>query len=165
MRVDSRIDLRMRVEGVFLINVLYPLLGAHTRMARLLLFLAGPAHIVFLLITKFISPDLFLTPSFVILYLVISVMQVGILLQSCDNFVHWLWSLGVDPDNTAIPFLTAIADLIGSILLALTFLLLFQLGDPNAMVKVTLFPTTDDPDHSLINGFISNLYNSTVRVG
>ena len=140
------------------------ILGAHTRMARLLLLLAGPAHVVFLLITKLISPDFFLTPSFVFLYLVISILQVGVLLQSCDNFVHWLWSLGVDPDNTAIPFLTAIADLIGSILLALTFLLLFQLGDPNAMVKITLFPTTDGADHGLINGLVANLYNSTARM-
>lgn len=102
-------------------------------MARLLLFLAGPAHIVFLLITKLISPDFFVTPPFVFCYLLISVSQVGILLQACDNFVHWLWSIGVDPDNTAIPFLTAIADLIGSVLLALVFVLLYQIGDPNAM--------------------------------
>ena len=138
--------------------------GAHTRMARLLLLLAGPAHVVFLLITKLISPDFFLTPSFVFLYLLISVVQVGILLQSCDNFVHWLWSLGVDPDNTAIPFLTAIADLIGSVLLALTFVLLFQLGDPNAMVKITVFSSTDGADHALIKGLVANLYNSSARM-
>lgn len=129
-------------------------------MARLLLFLAGPAHVVFLLITKFISPDFFFTPSFIFCYLLISILQVAILLQACDSFVHWLWSLGVDPDNTAIPFLTAIADLIGSILLALVFVLLYHIGDPNAMNTAN-----HDPGYQLeIDAdFLAELYNHSSR--
>jgi len=35
----------------------------------------------------------------------------------------------VDPDNSAIPYLTALGDLLGGGLLALAFELLFLLGD------------------------------------
>lgn len=67
-------------------------------------------------------------------YVFIALLQVAILLQIAYNFVHWLWKMGVDPDNSAIPFLTAFADLIGSILLATAFVFLMSVGDPNAVI-------------------------------
>ena len=131
-------------------------------MARLLLCLAGPAHVVFLLITKWISPDFYLTPLFVFCYLSISILQVAAVLQLCDNFVHWLWSLGVDPDNTAIPFLTAIADLFGSVLLALTFVLLYQVSDPNAINSPDpVVASYSVPDIS--TDLLSEIYNQSAR--
>ena len=38
--------------------------------------------------------------------------------------VHLLWRRGSDPDNSAIPYLTAVGDLLGTVLLALAFLVL-----------------------------------------
>jgi solute carrier family 41 len=35
--------------------------------------------------------------------------------------VLWLWLSGIDPDNAAIPYLTAMGDLAGGALLAITF--------------------------------------------
>ena len=44
--------------------------------------------------------------------------------------VHFLfWRLGFDPDNIAIPFLTALGDLLGTGLLAAGFVFLYYVGD------------------------------------
>jgi len=40
-----------------------------------------------------------------------------------------MWSRGTDPDNAAIPYLTAVGDLIGTSLLALSFIALESIGD------------------------------------
>jgi cation transporter-like permease len=51
--------------------------------------------------------------------------QVGLLLHIANVMVHRMWSLGIDPDNSAIPYLTALGDLMGGILLAIVFVILF----------------------------------------
>lgn len=43
--------------------------------------------------------------------------------------VHWMWKNGDDPDNFAIPYLTALGDLLGTSLLALAFYVLYSIGD------------------------------------
>lgn len=43
--------------------------------------------------------------------------------------VHWFWGKGLDPDNHTIPYLTALGDLLGTFLLAITFTLLYVIGD------------------------------------
>ena len=43
--------------------------------------------------------------------------------------VPWLWKRGHDPDNFSIPYLTAIGDLVGGLLLAVTFHVLHMLHD------------------------------------
>lgn len=48
--------------------------------------------------------------------------------------VHLIWRLGDDPDNIAIPYLTAIGDLIGTAFLAVAFHLLYLIGDKDADV-------------------------------
>ena len=50
--------------------------------------------------------------------------QVAILLYTANGMVHFLWARGNDPDNSSIPYLTAIGDLLGTSLLALTFFFL-----------------------------------------
>merc|ERR1711936_1184425 len=66
---------------------------------------------------------------FMVLYLVAAVMQVAILLYLCQLIVYWMWKRGTDPDNAAIPYLTAIGDLVGTSLLAVAFIVLEQVGD------------------------------------
>ena len=34
--------------------------------------------------------------------------QVAVLLYMCQILVYWMWKRGVDPDNAAIPYLTAV---------------------------------------------------------
>jgi len=46
---------------------------------------------------------------------------VVLLLYIANWLVHLLWRRGSDPDNSAIPYLTAVGDLLGTVLLALAF--------------------------------------------
>merc|ERR1712087_40597 len=101
----------------------------HAMPARVLLSLLFPGHVLFIFI---IFPVKILdTPSFlfVFFYLIAAILQVAILLYLCNALVYWMWSRGTDPDNAAIPYLTAIGDLIGTSLLALAFLILENIGD------------------------------------
>lgn len=58
--------------------------------------------------------------------------QVCSLLCVADWMVHWLWQKGKDPDSYSIPYLTALADLLGTALLSLAFLLLWWMGEPSS---------------------------------
>ncbi|XP_053496878.1 solute carrier family 41 member 2 [Ictalurus furcatus] len=101
--------------------------GYNNRTARVLLLLAIPGHVVFLLIIYLMqgantSP----TPTFITLYLVAALIQVFLLLCIADWMVHCLWKYGRDPDSFSIPYLTALGDLLGTGLLALC---VFAVGD------------------------------------
>lgn len=68
----------------------------------------------------------------VLLYLssmIFSQLQVSLLLLIADWMVHFIWNRKLDPDNIAIPFLTALGDLLGTALLSLGFLVMWLLGD------------------------------------
>ena len=45
----------------------------------------------------------------------------GLLLHLASVMVHSMWTRGVDPDNSAIPYLTALGDLLGGAFLAVVF--------------------------------------------
>lgn len=45
-----------------------------------------------------------------------------LLLYIAHIIVHAMWKWKIDPDNSAIPYLTALGDLLGSSLLALAWL-------------------------------------------
>ena len=45
-----------------------------------------------------------------------------------------MWNRGNDPDNFCIPYLTALGDLLGTALLALTFVVLYQFSDKDSDV-------------------------------
>lgn len=44
--------------------------------------------------------------------------------------IHIMWKYKIDPDNSAIPILTALGDLFGSCLLALAFAFMISMGKP-----------------------------------
>ena len=70
-----------------------------------------------------------------------SCVQVVLLLYIANWLVHLLWRRGSDPDNSAIPYLTAMGDLLGTVLLALAFLVLSfsgHVGDRH-IVKVLYY--------------------------
>ena len=33
----------------------------------------------------------------------------AVLLYMCQSLVYWMWARGIDPDNAAIPYLTAVS--------------------------------------------------------
>ena len=62
------------------------------------------------------------------------VFQVTILLYIAHIMVHYMWLKCIDPDNSAIPYLTALGDLLGTGLLAFAFAFLYSIGDRDSDV-------------------------------
>nr|CAD7428718.1 unnamed protein product [Timema monikensis] len=55
---------------------------------------------------------------------------VAILLYVAYVLTYFFWLQKVDPDNSTIPYLTALGDLLGIVLLGITFIFLYSIGDP-----------------------------------
>ena len=51
-----------------------------------------------------------------------------LLLYVAHVMIHVMWKYKIDPDNSAIPYLTALGDLSGSLLLAAAFLFLREIN-------------------------------------
>ncbi|CAH1098924.1 unnamed protein product [Psylliodes chrysocephalus] len=103
-----------------LIRGVYP-----AKTARLLILLSLPGHAIFVFAADFVYNGVStVTPIFVLMYLLVGFIQLVILLYGCHLLVHTMWRYKNDPDNSAIPYLTAIGDLSGSGLLLLGFMLL-----------------------------------------
>jgi solute carrier family 41 len=101
----------------------------HSRTACVLLALVVPGHLIFCYTISYLEAGHTApSPTFLALYLVAGWLQVALLLYVCRVTVFWMWSRGTDPDNSAIPYLTALGDLLGGAFLGLAFLLLALLG-------------------------------------
>jgi len=101
----------------------------HAPISRILLMLLVPGQIIFVYVICMLRAEIFPTPIFLLSYLVASFFQVFLLLYLCQILVYWMWSRGSDPDNAAIPYLTAIGDLLGTGFLAIAFIFLHLVGD------------------------------------
>eukprot|EP00092_Neocalanus_flemingeri_P011424 GFUD01012310.1.p1 GENE.GFUD01012310.1~~GFUD01012310.1.p1 ORF type:complete len:495 (+),score=93.59 GFUD01012310.1:361-1845(+) len=115
----------------------------HSQTARILLLLVIPGHLIFTYTISYLeaghtSPTL----MFLVFYLSAAWLQVFILLYVCRVMVFFMWSRGTDPDNSAIPYLTALGDLLGGGFLAIAFLSLHIIGemDPSDKTIVTQGP-------------------------
>ncbi|PAV70766.1 hypothetical protein WR25_05399 [Diploscapter pachys] len=109
--------------------------------ARLLVLTSVPFQLVFVGLSfgfAELAPCMHINVNgwFILGYLAIAFIQVGVMLFVAQLFVYFLWSIGANPDSYAIPLLTATADLTGSSLLAALFNLLALIGgkDPNGYV-------------------------------
>lgn len=109
--------------------------GGHARTARVLLLMVVPGHLIFSYTISYLQAGhTSLTPVFVVVYLFAALLQVILLLYICHIMVHWMWSKRIDPDNSAIPYLTALGDFIGTGLLAIAFEFLYLIGDGDSDV-------------------------------
>lgn len=70
-----------------------------------------------------------MSPGWAMTPISLSDLQVAILLYVSHVMVHWMWKTSIDPDNSAIPYLTALGDLLGTGLLAIAFHFLYIVGD------------------------------------
>lgn len=119
--------------------------GRNARAARVLMMMVLPGHLVFTYTISFLRPSrMAITPVFLLVYFSSAVFLVFILLYLSRCMVYWMWGRKIDPDTAAIPYLTALGDLFGIGLLALSFHLLRSLGDVNAMAKEESPPFFDD---------------------
>lgn len=100
------------------------------RVARILLLVVIPGQLIFLTATDLIRYGTFtVSPLFGVLYVLVALVQVAILLYLSRSLVYWLWWWRVDPDNAAIPFITAAGDFTGTGLLTVAFFALDAVGD------------------------------------
>lgn len=108
-----------------------PVTDIHSRTARLLLALVVPCQLVFLTALSALhntSHSTSLSISFLGAYLTCSLLQVFLLLYLAELLITWMWSKGIDPDNSSIPYLTALGDLFGTLFLFIAFLSLATFG-------------------------------------
>lgn len=109
--------------------------GANHRSAQVLLLSVIPGHLIFLYTIHLMkSGHTTLTPIFMSVYLATAILQVLLLLCIADWMVHSMWQSGKDPDSFSIPYLTALGDLLGTALLALSFHFLWVIGDQDSDV-------------------------------
>jgi len=86
----------------------------HAMPSRVLLSLLFPGHVLFVFII--FTVKIMSTPSvlFLFFYLLAAFIQVYVLLYLAQILVYWMWSKGTDPDNAAIPYLTAVSQYLPS---------------------------------------------------
>lgn len=99
------------------------------KTARLLIGMSIPGHLVFSFAADYIQwSHSTIHIYFVLSYLTVAVLQVMLLLYVAHIMIHVMWKYKIDPDNSAIPYLTALGDLTGSLLLAMAFLFLRKIN-------------------------------------
>nr|XP_033806712.1 solute carrier family 41 member 2 isoform X2 [Geotrypetes seraphini] len=104
--------------------------GVNNKSAQVLFLLVIPGHLIFLYTIHLMkSGHTSLTPVFIAVYLLAALLQVFMLLWIADWMVHHIWRKGKDPDSFSIPYLTALGDLLGTALLAISFHFLWLIGD------------------------------------
>ncbi|XP_050450141.1 solute carrier family 41 member 1-like isoform X2 [Cataglyphis hispanica] len=104
--------------------------GIHARTTRVLMTMVIPGHIIFIYLINYMKDgNTSMTPLFVFVYLCAAMLQVAALLYIAYIMIHWMWKRKIDPDNSAIPYLTSMGDLLGISLLAIAFQFLYLVGD------------------------------------
>lgn len=94
----------------------------YAKTARILISMAIPGELVFIFLADFMkNSSSTLHAYFVLSYIVMAVLQVMLLLYVAHIIIHAMWRYKIDPDNSAIPYLTALGDLTGTMFLALAF--------------------------------------------
>ncbi|XP_038222456.1 solute carrier family 41 member 1-like [Zerene cesonia] len=100
---------------------------------KLLMLMVIPGQLIFVYTIGYLKAGhTSVTPIFMLIYMCAALLQVFLLLVISHYLVVWMWKLGLDPDNSAIPYLTALGDLLGTALLGIAFHILFAIGDRDA---------------------------------
>ncbi|KAF5272827.1 hypothetical protein FQR65_LT00423 [Abscondita terminalis] len=109
--------------------------GTHARTTRVLMAMVIPGHVIFIYTIDYMKGgDTSLSTLFVLVYLCAAVMQVATLLYVAYIMIHWMWKRKIDPDNSAIPYLTSMGDLLGISLLAIAFQFLYLVADHDSQL-------------------------------
>lgn len=102
----------------------------HARTTRVLMAMVIPGHLIFVYTIEYMKGgETQLSSLFIIVYLLAALMQVAVLLYTAHIMIHWMWKKKIDPDNSAIPYLTSMGDLLGISLLAIAFQFLYLVAD------------------------------------
>ncbi|XP_037025092.1 solute carrier family 41 member 2-like [Bradysia coprophila] len=97
--------------------------------AKILILMSIPGQIIFIFVADAIHMGRStLSAPFVFSYMFASILLICLLLYVAHVIIHAMWKWKIDPDNSAIPYLTALGDLFGSMFLALAFLFIQSVG-------------------------------------
>lgn len=108
---------------------------SHAGTARMLMLMVIPGHLIFSYTISYLQAGhTSFTPIFMVIYLTAALVQVFLLLYIAQVMILHMWKCGIDPDNSAIPYLTALGDLLGTLLLGIAFQILFLIGDRDSDV-------------------------------
>lgn len=107
-----------------------PPLDKHAGAGMTLVLLVVPGALIFVTAIVLIASRGAALPSprFMILYIAAVLAQARMLVTASHILVHGLWRRGIDPDNGAIPYVTALGDVAGTAVLAIAFWLLQVMG-------------------------------------
>ena len=139
---------------------LYYLSDLHARMARLLMMVIVPAHLFYMAIIFTLQStfdfNFVVTGPFMSVYIIAVVLQLALLLYLAYISVFWAWKHRINPDNSAIPFTSALADVFGNCLMAVAFTFLKWINDENT----TIMENNDNNDASLMTTIFTNYNNN-----
>ncbi|KAL3289437.1 hypothetical protein HHI36_022862 [Cryptolaemus montrouzieri] len=108
---------------------------SHASTAWMLLSMVIPGHLIFSYMISYLQAGhTSFTFIFMFVYLTAALVQVILLLYIAQIMILSMWRAKIDPDNSAIPYLTALGDLLGTLLLSLAFEFLFLIGDHDSDV-------------------------------
>ncbi|KOB75011.1 Solute carrier family 41 member 1 [Operophtera brumata] len=100
---------------------------------KMLLLMVIPGQLIFIYTIGYLrAGHTSSTPTFILVYMCAALLQVFLLLGISHYLVVWMWKMGIDPDNSAIPYLTALGDLLGTAFLGLAFSFLYAIGDKDS---------------------------------
>lgn len=124
----------------------------YAKTARILILMSIPGQVLFIYVADYIHmSESTIGAPFVLSYLLVSLIQIMLLLYIAHVIIHAMWKWKIDPDNSAIPYLTALGDLLGSSLLALAFLFIQSIGHPyGGPMEDPLGGVTSMPNSSFI---------------
>lgn len=97
----------------------------YARISRILIFVSVPGNFILAYGVEYLYKmyiDMHIV--FVICFVISSLIQLLILLWCAHCLVHLLWRMKIDPDSSAIPYLTACGDSLGTGILAIMFYIL-----------------------------------------
>ncbi|XP_008551934.1 solute carrier family 41 member 3 [Microplitis demolitor] len=101
------------------------------KTARLLITMGVIGELIFIYAADYIKQgESTLHFYFIFSYIMVALFQIMLLLYVAHIIIHAMWRFKIDPDNSAIPYLTALGDLSGTIFLGGAFWLLREIGHP-----------------------------------
>ncbi|XP_017139527.1 solute carrier family 41 member 2-like [Drosophila miranda] len=117
----------------------------YSRVSRILIIVSIPGNVILVYIADYLyKGHISVGPVFLGSFALTSLLQLLILLWSAHFLVHLLWKYRIDPDSSAIPYLTALGDGLGTGLLAVMFRLLryfdkeYSANEPMFRIKLNI---------------------------
>lgn len=95
----------------------------HNLVMLILLAINIPVQVGFLAMHRILDPSLHATMGFFIIYTTATIVHGLAMLLLARFFCNYLWKRGYDPDDYVNPFITGTGDMLGTLLLALVFIL------------------------------------------